>query len=239
MAENTRLKDLQEAQKRMGQILQTEALKREATGLELQEQITGMGSEIHDQMMGLNGKYDHLTNTLAAIQLQLLNISKGMQVISPLPRIDFARFDGSNPRSWILKCNGYFKLIPNIPDAQKVTLASMHFDGKAASRFQNYSSKCAGQSWNQFLEIVSAGFEELKEIKIIAEFNKLKQPGSYVEYVEKFEELRACMMLINNGDYSEDYFIASFISGLSEEVQSFLTMFEPTTLQQTIDLGRK
>ncbi|KAK6124285.1 hypothetical protein DH2020_041976 [Rehmannia glutinosa] len=112
MAENTRLKDLQEAQKRMGQILQTEALKREATWLKLQEQITGMGSEIHDQMMGLNGKYDHLTNTLAAIQLQLLNISKGL-------------------------------------------------------------------------------------------------------------------------------FHCAFISGLSEEVQSFLTMFEPTTLQQTIDLGRK
>ncbi|KAK6132617.1 hypothetical protein DH2020_033647 [Rehmannia glutinosa] len=157
----------------------------------------------------------------------------------PLPRIDFPRFDGNNPRSWILKCNGYFKLIPNIPDVQKVTLASMHFEGKAASWFQNYSQKFIGHTWNQFLEVVTTRFEELKESKIIVEFNKLKKSGSYNEYVERFEELRACMMLINNLEYSEEYFIASFVSGLSEEVQSFLTMFEPSTLQQAIDLGRK
>ncbi|KAK6125713.1 hypothetical protein DH2020_040546 [Rehmannia glutinosa] len=63
--------------------------------------------------------------------------------------------------------------------------------------------------------------------------------GSYNDYVDKFEELKACMLLMNNGDYSEEYFVASFISGLSEELQSFVNMFEPTTLQQTIDLGRK
>ncbi|KAK6119541.1 hypothetical protein DH2020_046708 [Rehmannia glutinosa] len=279
MAEGTRLKDLQEAQKRIDQILQTESMKREATELKLQEQISGINSEMQDQMMGLNGKYEHLTNTLASIQLQLLNMNKGkgtadeesilggpypvtgsegtysriqhsprnrvgmeqqgMQVISPLPKIDFPKFDGSHPRSWILKCNGYFKLIPNIPDHQKVVLASMHFEGKAAQWFQNFSSKHVELSWNQFIEVVSARFEELKEARIIAEFNKLKHSGSYAEYVERFEELRACMLVLNNRDYSEAYFIASFISGLSEELQAFMNMFEPSSLQQTVELGRK
>ncbi|KAK6115436.1 hypothetical protein DH2020_007705 [Rehmannia glutinosa] len=91
----------------------------------------------------------------------------------------------------------------------------------------------------EFIEIISARFEELKEAKIIAEFNKLKHTGSYHDYVEKFEELKACMLLLNNGDFSEEYFIARFISGLSEELQAFVTMFEPVTLQQTIELGRK
>lgn len=56
---------------------------------------------------------------------------------SPLPRLDFPRFDGSNPRAWILKCTSYFKLMPNIPDSQKVHLATIHFEGKALSWFQN------------------------------------------------------------------------------------------------------
>ncbi|KAK6127369.1 hypothetical protein DH2020_038880 [Rehmannia glutinosa] len=279
MAEGTRMKDLQEAQKRLDQILQTESLKRKATEQKLQDQISGITSEMQEQLPGLNGKFDHLTNTLAAIQLQLLNPHKGkgpteeesilgghfsgsgsegthfrnnnsprnrmladaqgMQVITPIPKVDFPRFDGSFPRSWILKCNGYFKLVPNIPDAQKVILASMHFDGKAAQWFQNFSIKQPELSWQQFIEIISARFEELKEAKIIAEFNKLKHIGSYHDYVEKFEELKACMLLLNNGDFSEEYFITSFISGLSEELQAFVTMFEPVTLQQTIELGRK
>ncbi|KAK6136072.1 hypothetical protein DH2020_030177 [Rehmannia glutinosa] len=279
MAGGTRMKDLQEAQKRLDQILQTESMKREAAELKLQEQIVGINTEVQEHFQGLNGKYEHMTNTLAAIQLQLLNLNKGkapmeeesilggpypgygsdstnlrhqnsprnrlqgdqqgLQIISPLPKLDFPRFDGNHPRSWILKCNGYFKLIPNIPDTQKVTLASMHFEGKAAQWYQTFITKQGEITWGQFVETVSARFEELKEAKIIAEFNKLRQTGSYSDYVEKFEELKSCMLILKNGEYSEEYFIASFISGLSEELQSFINMFEPTTLQQTVDLGRK
>lgn len=39
----------------------------------------------------------------------------------------------------------------------------------------------------------------------------------------------ACLLLFNEGQYSEDYFIASFMSGLSEELQAFLGLFNPTT----------
>ncbi|KAK6159411.1 hypothetical protein DH2020_006725 [Rehmannia glutinosa] len=280
MAEGTRFKDLQEAQKRIDQILQTEAMKREAAEMKLQEQITGISSEVQEQLSGLNGRYEHLTNTLAAIQLQLLNMSKGktssdeesilggpypgcttegtnfkiqqqsprsrtpidqqgMHIINPLPKIDFPRFDGTQPRSWILKCNGYFKLITNIPDHQKVTLASMHFEGKTAHWYQNFNTKQVELTWAQFVEIVSSRFEELKEARIIGEFDKLKHTGSYAEYVDKFEELRACMLMMNKGNYTEEYFVASFISGLSEESHAFINMFEPTTLHQTIELGRK
>ncbi|KAK6121452.1 hypothetical protein DH2020_044798 [Rehmannia glutinosa] len=248
--------------------------------MKLQEQITGISSEVQEQLSGLNGRYEHLTNTLAAIQLQLLNMSKGktssdeesilggpypgftaegtnfkiqqqsprsrtpidqqgMHIINPLPKIDFPRFDGTQPRSWILKYNGYFKLIPNIPDHHKVTLASMHFEGKAAHWYQNFNTKHVELTWAQFVEIVSSRFEELKEAKIIGEFNKLKHTGSYAEYVDKFEELQACRLMMNKGNYTEEYFVASFISGLSEESQAFINMFEPTTLHQTIELGRK
>ncbi|KAK6150028.1 hypothetical protein DH2020_017553 [Rehmannia glutinosa] len=81
MADDTRMKDLQEAQKRLDHILQTEAMKREATEQKLQEQMAGMSTEMQEQMLGLNGKYDHLTTTLATIQLQLLNLSKGKGVM--------------------------------------------------------------------------------------------------------------------------------------------------------------
>ncbi|CAA0816707.1 Unknown protein, partial [Striga hermonthica] len=171
-------------------------------------------------------------------RIQYEQQTQNQHIISPLPKLDFSHFDGTNPRSWILKCNSYFKIIPNVPDHQKVLLASMHFEGKAAQWYQSFSSKCEDICWADFIELISARFEALKESKIIGEFNKLRHVGSYVDYVEKFEELRACMICMNHG-YTEEYFIASFVSGLSEELQSFINMFEPQTLQQTIELGKK
>ncbi|KAK6136529.1 hypothetical protein DH2020_029725 [Rehmannia glutinosa] len=222
-------------------------MKRDGIEIKLLEQIAGLNSDMTEQLNGINGKYDHLTSTLAAIQLQLLNLHKGkgqldeesilgapypgpatagnqtrtqqspkrmqmeqqgVHMISPLPKLDFPRFDGTYPRSWILKCEGYFRLIPNIPDSQKVILASMHFEGRVAQWYQNFAMKQGELTWHQFLEVIAARFEELKESKVIAEFNKLKQTGSYTDY-------------------------------WSEELQAFITMFEPTTLHQTIELGRK
>lgn len=45
------------------------------------------------------------------------------QVYKP-PRFEFPRFDGTQPRAWVLSCNGYFKLVPNVQEHQKVTMAA-------------------------------------------------------------------------------------------------------------------
>lgn len=67
----------------------------------------------------------------------------------------------------------------------------------------------------------------------------MRQTGSYAEYVDKFEELKEYMLLEVENRFTEDYFVSSFLSGLSEELQSSIYMFHPTTLEQTIELGRK
>lgn len=91
-----------------------------------------------------------------------------------MPRVDFPKFDGTNPRDWMLKCNNYFKIIPNIPYSKRVTLASMQFEGKAAQWYQNIAQKNLEFTWDQFLQLISAQFDELKENTIIPEFNKLR-----------------------------------------------------------------
>lgn len=42
-------------------------------------------------------------------------------------------------------------------------------------------------TWVKFVEMISERFDELKESKVITEFNKRRQVGSFDEYVEKFE----------------------------------------------------
>lgn len=63
----------------------------------------------------------------------------------------------------------------------------MHFDGKASLWYQKFSQKNIEITWPQFLDVISARLEEIKESKMVAEFNKLKQIGSFVDYVDEFE----------------------------------------------------
>lgn len=265
MAEGTRWRELQDAQKQLDQNFKSEAAKREATDAKVQDQFTGMNSML-----------DNLANLIATLQLQLLNNSKGKGVgesesilgeptpmyvaeaqhsqynpqnsgrmISesqeqhPLPRVEFPSFDGSAPRKWILKCNGYFQIVPNLSHAQKISLATMNFEGKANVWYHNSSSKCVNITWEQFLGVVSTKFEEIKEENVIEEFTKIRHVGSYEEYVDKFEDLKACMELFNTGGFSEQYYKSTFIGGLSLELKSAIKMFKPKTLQDAIELGKE
>ena len=57
-------------------------------------------------------------------------------------------------------------------------------------------------------------------IDIVEEFNKLKQ-----SYQLRFEEFRS-LMLNHNPHLSEAYFVSSFVSYLSEELQSMVKMLQ-------------
>lgn len=50
---------------------------------------------------------------------------------SPL-KVGFPKFDGTQPRAWIFKCNTYFKIMQIVAEDRKINLASMHFQGRAS-----------------------------------------------------------------------------------------------------------
>ncbi|KAH6804575.1 hypothetical protein C2S51_032822 [Perilla frutescens var. frutescens] len=162
MAENTRLKELQEAQKRLDQVWQAESLKRDAAETRLKEQI----SSVSKMQEGMMSKLENLSELVTSMQVQIQKDAKGKghedsesilgkppinymeggsqsrtysivgnrqlidnqggQIIVPLAKIDFPKFDGLQPRVWILRCNGYFKMILNLHDDQKIALATMN-----------------------------------------------------------------------------------------------------------------
>lgn len=163
----------------------------------------------------------------------------GSQVKQNLPKFDFPSFDGTNPRAWFLKCNHYFKMVRGLSDVDRVNMVCVNLEDKIALWYQNSNMRDVELTWDQFVGIVSARFEDIKGAKIIAEFNKLRQTGSYEKYVQKFEELKACMLLFNEGHYTEEHFVASFISGVSKDMQADIDMVGSKTLKHTIEIGKK
>ncbi|XP_057770821.1 uncharacterized protein LOC130990618 [Salvia miltiorrhiza] len=273
MADGTRLKELQEAQKKMDQLLQAESLQRTVTEERMKELIAGIDQKVY-------AKYDQLSTILGDIKMQLQFMAQNKEgtgsILGPTPgsvrkegnptrntaftskvrsdyssqhsfnsgnsvhRIDFPKFNGTNPRGWILKCNTYFKLTAAMSDENMIQLSVHNFEGKALQWLQNFGCEnLFSITWEQFMDVVEARFEDLNEGKIVMEFKNLKQTGTYEEYVEKFEELRACLLLSNSMSYSEEYFIASFISGMSEELQGFMLLFKPKTLVEAVEMGYK
>ncbi|XP_026441802.1 uncharacterized protein LOC113340978 [Papaver somniferum] len=153
------------------------------------------------------------------------------------PKIDFPRFDGTNPRAWIRKCKKYF-FLHQLNDEQKVHIATLYLEGKADVWFQHYQTSKANLYWEDFIIDVCTRFQDLGHDNVIGEFNKLDQTTRVLDYKERFEELKA-LMLAKNPSLYEEYFIHSFISGLKEDIRLVVQMFNPTTLQQAILLARR
>lgn len=47
-----------------------------------------------------------------------------------MPRMDFSKFNGDDPRSWLRKCRKYFLMSP-MNDCERVVLAGMYMEGSA------------------------------------------------------------------------------------------------------------
>ena len=61
--------------------------------------------------------------------------SSGITLSRPV-RLEFPRFFGEDPASWVYKANQYFKYF-NTPVEEKLMLASFHMDGEALIWFQD------------------------------------------------------------------------------------------------------
>ncbi|KAL4281742.1 hypothetical protein GQ457_03G022050 [Hibiscus cannabinus] len=146
----------------------------------------------------------------------------------PRPKIELPFFEGQNPRGWIKKCQKYFSIFA-IPEYQKVEIASMYLNGKAETWFDGYIMQKYRLTWQEFTADLCHRFCDKTFSDVVEEFNKLVQKGSVEDYQERFEELHP-LMLQQNTQLSEGYFVSSFISGLKEELKHKVKVLEPKSV---------
>ena len=72
---------------------------------------------------------------------------------------------------------------------------------------------------------------------MIEEFNKLQQDGTSDEYLAKFEELKA-LLLVRTPTMPTSYFLESFIGGLKPAVKPLVRAANPQTLDMAIAQAR-
>ena len=81
---------------------------------------------------------------------------------------------------------------------------------------------------------VCARFRENLDSKVVQDFNRLLQTGTLDEYLAKFEELNA-LLLIRNPNMPDTFLMESFIGGLKPAIKSLVRAFKPQTLELAIE----
>ncbi|KAL2237277.1 UNVERIFIED_CONTAM: Retrovirus-related Pol polyprotein from transposon 17.6 [Sesamum indicum] len=218
MADGTRLKKLQEAQKKTDIMLVDERLKRQAheglhsTVINIENAIVAMQQQLQSLVVQLQNYNrnksilgEGLTTTMDKGSSSRIvpqqteggeNTSLNEMSYNSIHRMEFPMFKGEDARAWIRRCTRYFQMIP-IPEGHKTALASIHMQGRAELWYQGYVEKRGVPTWQELIVNVLERFENVDYERVVTDFNRLHQETTVNAYLERFEELEAQMLIFN------------------------------------------
>ncbi|KAL0428366.1 UNVERIFIED_CONTAM: hypothetical protein Slati_3011400 [Sesamum latifolium] len=242
MADGTRLKELQEAQKKNELLLMDERAKRQASEEETYVRL--------DQMMesqeGLQAAVMNVEHSLVIVQQQLQSVVEQLQQYNRNKSILGERLTTSMGRGSSSSITTH--QATRNEGATQTTIG--HYNALNRMEFPHFDGEntriCVRKCTRYFQmipiledqKVVLERFEDLDSERVMTEFNKLHQDITINAYLERFEELKA-QMLIFNRNLNEEFFTMKFISGLKEDIKGYVNTLNPTTLNQAIVLATK
>ncbi|XP_026400203.1 uncharacterized protein LOC113296079 [Papaver somniferum] len=229
-------KDLQDTQKKQ----QTHIDKTNQDVLDMKEQL----NQILLQLQNVNNKDSNQGESFVAPAegsivpaVNQLTENRSFNNYNQFPNLYFPRFDGTNPKGWIQKCERFFLLHNIREETQKVQMAAVHMDGKAERWNFNLQTHRFILCWFELAEQACFRFENTSNDNIVGMFNKLAHTTTVYEFFDEFEVGRSLMMTIHP-EFPERYYVMSFIGDLKEEIKYNVLMFNPTTLMRDFALAR-
>jgi len=152
-----------------------------------------------------------------------------------LPKLNFPKFDGENPRLWIRNCNDYFEMYDVAP-RRWIKVSTMHLTGAAARWFPAVEQQVVQMSWPQFTAIVLERFGKDQHELLIRQLFHIKQTGQVQEYADKFTSI--VDGLIAYGKNTDPiYYAMKFVDGLRDDIRTVVHMQRPSTLDTAVVLA--
>lgn len=147
-------------------------------------------------------------------------------------KIDFPRFDGTEPSDWIFKAEQFFEYYATSDD-QRMTIASVHMDGTVVPWFQMMRKKNEIPTWAALTKEMELEFGPSRYEAPRAKLFKLSQTTTVIEYHRKF------IVLANRAEgLSDDAVMDCFISGLKPEIRRDVLAQSPGTLSSAVALAK-
>ncbi|GKF65084.1 transposon ty3-I gag-pol polyprotein, partial [Tanacetum coccineum] len=96
-------------------------------------------------------------------------------------KLDFPRFDGSDPLNWLFRAEQFFTYYET-PDAQRLTIASVHFEGSVIPWFQMLHKANEIPTWDALTSAIEEHFGPSQYDSPRAQLFKLTQTTSAADY---------------------------------------------------------
>jgi hypothetical protein len=145
-----------------------------------------------------------------------------------MPKLNFPKFDGENPRLWIKRSQDYFELC-QVESRAWIKIASMYFTKSAARWLQSVEKKIRTVTWFEFCQMILDRFGKEHHELLIRQLFHIKQLSSVAEYVERFSEL-VDQLTAYESRTDPLYYTMRFLDGLKYELQSAVLMQRPPDL---------
>lgn len=115
----------------------------------------------------------------------------------------------------------------------KVDYAALYLEGDADKWYQTIQESQPLLTWETFTALVLQRFSTGSQENLIGRFNKLMQTGTVEAYIGQFEDLRS-HLISTNKLLTEDFYVASFLSCLRQDIQQALYVYKPASLQEAM-----
>jgi hypothetical protein len=123
----------------------------------------------------------------------------------PFPKLEFPKFDGSNPRLWQDQCTMFFEVYLVHPSL-KTRFAALNFIGTAKTWLHTVERRGRITDWPTLYKLVMARFDKDQYPLILKQFEATVQSASMSEFIAQFEQA-AHNLLLYNSNYDETYFV--------------------------------
>jgi hypothetical protein len=157
--------------------------------------------------------------------------------IAKPPKLDFPKFDGTNPMEWLRTTEKYFAMV-YVPEEAKFDYAQMYLTGQADVWLRNSGVLEENLSWQEFCTVIIQRFSDDSSYEVVENFNSIKQGTMTVaQYTDKFEQKMSSYRKENPG-VSDSYYIKCYNNGLREDIKHYLKPLKPLTLYDACNMQR-
>nr|GEW78969.1 retrotransposon Gag domain, retroviral aspartyl protease [Tanacetum cinerariifolium] len=156
---------------------------------------------------------------------------RGRQPQRPYSKINFPIFSSGDPRGWLMKAEKYFRYY-QIPDEEKVEIASMHLEGDAWDLYSWLSHDQTVIFWEELVQAFTRSFGPA-EFQNPDEFLcSIKQTGSVHEYRQEFAKRSSRV-----SNWPDHCLLGVFLNGLKDELKSDVRIHKPRTVYSAMSLA--
>jgi hypothetical protein len=149
-------------------------------------------------------------------------------LIGKMPKMNFPKFEGDNPKLWKSRCENYFEMYD--ADASVwVKVTAMHFEGPTARWLQSVEYHIRTATWSELCSWIHERFGCDQHELFLIQLYKIKQVGLVQDYIDKLCEL-VDQLQAYSPNVDSLLYTTRFIVGLAHNIKYFISIQRPKDL---------